>query len=288
MLKRIFLAFLVAALGAAAWMTLYLLDLPDTALLMKENPKTTAIREYREAQVRDKGKKPRSSMVWRRLDQISPYLRHAVVLAEDDRFYHHNGFDLEQLRRAVRVNWERRRFAFGASTITQQLARTLYLSPRKNLLRKAKEALITVRLERTLPKKRILELYLNSVEWGPQVYGAEAAARHFFGKSAAELSAEESIALAVILPSPRRWSPHGDTKFLTRRRDALYARMVRANYIIPPVPAVTEPEREVEDEIPAEDEPVEDDLLTEDPAYEQAPPAPLEQQPDAPEATGAN
>jgi monofunctional biosynthetic peptidoglycan transglycosylase len=177
-------------------------------------------------------------MIWRNLDQISPYLQNAVVLAEDDTFYQHNGFDFEQLKRAIQINWKRKRFAFGASTITQQLARTLYLSPRKNLFRKAKEALITRQMEKTLTKKRILELYLNAVEWGPNVYGAEATSQYFFGKPAIDLSAEEAIALACILPNPRKWSPIKQTWFMAQRRSALYDRMVRAKYLPPP----TEPE----------------------------------------------
>ena len=203
------------------------------------NPSSTAIREFREEQILKTGKKPHSLMQWRRLDQISPYLLHAVVLSEDDTFYQHHGFDMEQLKRAAQINWERKRFAFGASTITQQLARTLYLSSHKNLLRKAKEALITRRLEKTLPKKRILELYLNVVEWGPQVYGAEAASQHFFNKPASELTPEEAISLAVILPSPRRWNPLSDRKFISGRKSILYDRMVMAHYIVPVVSSGT-------------------------------------------------
>jgi monofunctional biosynthetic peptidoglycan transglycosylase len=182
--------------------------------------------------------KPRSLMTWRRLSDISPYLQHAVILAEDDTFFQHNGFDVEQLKRAMRVNWQRKRMAFGASTLTQQLARTLYLSSHKNILRKAKEALIARRLEKTLTKQRILELYLNVVEWGPNVYGAEAASRHFFGTSAAALTPDQAIALAVILPSPRRWDPHSEKKFIAQRKVILYERMVRANFLPPIEPAV--------------------------------------------------
>lgn len=236
MLKKILWIVILLLLVPPAW---YLANLPDTRELQTANPKTTAIRTFREEQLRKKGGKPHSLMEWRRLDQISPYLLHAVVLAEDDTFFQHQGFDIEALKRAAQMNWERKRFAFGASTITQQLARTLYLSSNKNLLRKAKEALITRRLEKTLSKKRILELYMNVVEWGPQVYGAEAAAEFFFNKPALELTLDEAISLAAILPSPRRWNPLKQSRFMARRKAALTDRMIMANYIPPAVSSET-------------------------------------------------
>lgn len=240
MFKKLFwitILVILAILVPSLW---YLADLPDTRELRKVNPKTSAIRTFREEQARKKGKKPNSSMEWRYIRQISPHLLHAVVLSEDDGFYRHHGFDFEQLKKAARVNWERKRFAFGASTITQQLARTLYLSSRKNLFRKVKEALITRQLEKTLPKNRILELYLNVVEWGPQIYGAEAASQHYFQKSAIELTPEEAIALASILPSPRKWNPLKADGFMGRRKSILYDRMARANYIPPVVEVSTD------------------------------------------------
>ncbi len=233
MLKKLFWSAVLINLVPAVW---YLADSPDTRELRLANPKSSAIRTYREAQLRKKGGVPHSLMEWRRLDQISPHLRHAVVLAEDDTFFQHHGFDFGQVKRAALMNLKRRRFAYGASTLSQQLARTLYLSPRKNLLRKFKEALITRRLEKSLSKNRILELYLNVVEWGPQVYGAEAASQHFFRKSALELTPDEAISLAAILPSPRRWKPVNPTEFIARRKAVLYDRMVRAGHIPPPVP----------------------------------------------------
>lgn len=205
-------------------------------MLKTKNPTTSAIRTHREDQVRKKGKKPHSFMVWRDLNEISPHLRNAVVLAEDDTFFQHNGFDWTQLKRAIQTNWERKRFAFGASTLTQQLARTLFLSSHKNLLRKAKEALITRQLEKTLSKNRILELYLNMVEWGPNVYGAEAAALTYFQKPASELTPDEAISLAVVLPSPRRRNPTKETWYMAQRKAALYERMIRAKFILPPEP----------------------------------------------------
>src|ERR1700761_9312805 len=122
----------------------YLLWLPDVRLLVQQNPTHTALMQLREDQARQAGQQPHSVMHWRSLDDISPNLIHAVITSEDDTFYEHGGFDLEQIQVAVQRDWQKRHFVYGGSTITQQLARTLYLSPRKNLFRKAKEAMITI------------------------------------------------------------------------------------------------------------------------------------------------
>jgi len=209
----------------------YLFWLPWVPELNTHNPATSSIRQHREAQARLKKRPVQSTMIWRPYALISPHLVHAVLLAEDDQFYHHRGFDLVQIRIALETNWRKKRYAYGGSTITQQLARTLYLTPKKSLIRKAKEALITLWLEQTLSKKRILELYLNVVEWGPGIYGAEAASRYFFEKSSADLTPDEAVALASILPSPRRWSPVSERAFMARRRTQLLERMRRAGYI---------------------------------------------------------
>ncbi len=242
MFKRFLLFAALLMLVFTVPAVLYLGALPDVRQYTKINPQTSAIRTHREKQARARGRQPRSAMIWRKLDRISPHLINAVILAEDDRFFEHNGFDLTQIKNAFRENWARRRFAFGGSTLTQQLARTLYLSSHKNILRKAKEALIARRLEKALTKKRILELYLNVVEWGPQVYGAEAAAQFHFQKSAQDLTPEEAIALAVILPSPRKWKPMGESAFINRRKNILYERMIRAGHIVPEIPVLNEDE----------------------------------------------
>lgn len=140
---------------------------------------------------------------WRPLSKISKNLQNAVVLAEDDQFFAHNGLDWKAVERAWRTNVRRGRFARGASTITMQVARNLYLSPRKSVIRKAREVWIALKMELLLPKKRILEIYLNIAEWGNGIYGAEAAARHYFGKSAKYLTKEEAAWMAAILPRPR-------------------------------------------------------------------------------------
>lgn len=222
MIKKILkISFLVLA----GTILLYLFSLPYVPKLRKKNPETTALIEIRKKQALKKGKGFEPKMVWKNISEISPNMVHAVVLAEDDVFYRHHGFDFDQIKIAIRINWKKKRFAYGGSTLTQQLARTLYLSPSKNILRKLKEAMITLWMEWALPKKRILELYLNVVEWGDGIFGAEAASRIYYHKSAHDLSPEESVALVSILPSPRKWSPLRETPFMVYRRSNILSRM---------------------------------------------------------------
>jgi len=223
MIRRIVLLSLLGFLGYLLW-PYGVLELPH------KNPRTTALIERRKMEARLVHRKFKPEMVWKNTKQISPNLLHAVLLAEDDTFYQHHGFDFEQIEIAIAKNLEEGKYVYGGSTITQQLARTLYLRPRKTLLRKLKEAILTVYLEKTLPKKRILELYLNVVEWGPGVFGAEAAAQFYFHKPASDLTPDESVALASILPSPRRWSPFSEKAFMARRRTQLLDRMRKAGY----------------------------------------------------------
>jgi len=146
---------------------------------------------------------------WAPYDQISNYLKDAVVIAEDDQFFRHHGLDWQAIRNAIEVNWKRKELAFGASTISQQLAKNLYLSPSKDPIRKFREALLAVFIDSYLSKERILELYLNVVEFGPNIYGAEAAAKHYFNTSAKNLGASQSAFLASILPNPVKLGKRG-------------------------------------------------------------------------------
>jgi monofunctional biosynthetic peptidoglycan transglycosylase len=215
------------ATGAFLWFSL-----PDVTSLRKENPRATAFMLYREEQSRKQGKRPRRIWYWTPLSRISPYLIHAVLIAEDDKFFQHRGFDWESMREALEKDIRRKRFAFGGSTISQQLAKNLYLSPRKSPIRKLREAMIAYRLERSLSKRRILELYLNVIEWGDGIYGAEAAARMYFGCSAAELSPWQAIRLASVLPNPIRYSPLDSTRrWLRKKRVMLAERMRKRNLI---------------------------------------------------------
>jgi monofunctional biosynthetic peptidoglycan transglycosylase len=177
------------------------------------------------------GKKLGRNIVWTGWDGISDNLKHAVLVAEDDTFYRHKGVEWESTWRAVKTDLKTRRLARGGSTITQQVARNLYLSPSKNPLRKIKEMLIAGRLERTLGKRRIFEIYLNIAEWGKGVYGAQAASQAYFGKNASDLSPEEAAALAAALPSPRRYNPAGGTRFMNKRKNQIVSRMRASGYL---------------------------------------------------------
>jgi len=223
MIKRLFRV-------ALAGFLIYLLWPYNVLELKHHNPRTTALMELRKKEARAAHRKLKPELAWIRLGQISPNLVHAVFLAEDDTFYRHHGFDFEQIQIALAEDLQKQKYAYGGSTITQQLARSLYLQPRKSILRKAKEAVLTVYLELTLTKRRILELYLNLVEWGPGIFGAQAASQYYFRKPASELTPDEAVALASILPSPRRWSPFSEKAFMARRRVQLMERMQRAGY----------------------------------------------------------
>jgi monofunctional biosynthetic peptidoglycan transglycosylase len=231
----------VMVLVPAALLALYwLATLPDVALLAKQNPKDTALIQARRAQSREQGRSLKAQWTWIPMSRISPYLQQAVVVTEDASFFMHEGFDWEGIKDAAVHNLEAGEFKRGGSTITQQLAKNLYLSAERSLLRKAREALITRSLEHHLSKRRILELYLNVAEWGNGVYGAEAAARHHFGKTANDLNVDEAALLAAILPSPRRYDPMRVTKYLRSRQQHILRRIEKGGGRLPvsmPAPA---------------------------------------------------
>jgi monofunctional biosynthetic peptidoglycan transglycosylase len=194
-----------ATLAAAA--LLFYATLPDVRPLATSFPKTTAFMERRKAELARKGESTRLEYSPVPLSRIAPALARAAVVAEDGRFWSHEGVDWDAVREAFEKDWKKRQIGHGASTITQQLAKNLYLSPARTPLRKLREWAIARRLERTLSKTRILELYLNVIEFGRRTYGAEAAARRYFGKPAADLSVEEAATLAAVIPSPRLYDP---------------------------------------------------------------------------------
>lgn len=162
---------------------------------------------------------------WVPMSRISRNLKRAVVVAEDDEFFEHRGVNVDAVKKAAEYNWRKRKLLRGASTITMQLARNLYLSPRKTPWRKFRELLISLKLERELSKERILEIYLNVAEWGNGVFGAEAAARHYFHKSASELGTRDAAFMAAILPRPRFYDRHRSGSYLNRRIGAIAAGM---------------------------------------------------------------
>jgi monofunctional biosynthetic peptidoglycan transglycosylase len=234
----------------------YLLWMPNLSNLKKENPKKTALMEYREKTFKEKGRKYRVDQRWVPFSKISPYLVKAVLIAEDDKFWNHEGFDYEAIQKAIEKDLQAKKFKFGGSTITQQLARNLFLSPEKSLIRKASEAVITWRMEKVLSKKRILELYLNVAEWGEGLFGAEAASRHYYGKSSSELAPEEAARLAAILPNPRRYRPIGDQRYVVNRSNLIYNIMIKRGIVIPEYKEVTESQEPSLSEEAVSDSPV--------------------------------
>ena len=219
---------------------LYFLSLPDLSKLKKENPKKTALMEYREKEWKEEGKKVRMNQIWVPLSNISPYLLKAVLIGEDDKFWNHEGFDYEAIQKAIEKDIKAGRFKFGGSTISQQLARNLYLSLAKNPLRKMREAIITWRMERVLSKRRILELYLNVVEWGDGIFGVEAASKYYYGKPSSELTPQEAARLAAVLPNPRRYNPAGDQRYVVNRSNLIYSIMIQRGIVIPEYKEATE------------------------------------------------
>jgi monofunctional biosynthetic peptidoglycan transglycosylase len=238
MLKRL-LRWTVAVAAAAFAAGAYLyLSLPDVRPLRRENPGTTAFMELRAREADEAGKKPRKIQRWVAYERISPSLKRAVIVAEDAAFFSHEGVDFEELEKSFQDSWNRGKRMRGGSTITQQLAKNLYLSPSRNPVRKIEELLIARRLEAELSKRRILELYLNVIEWGDGIWGAEAAARSYFQKPASALGADESALLAASIINPRRYSPARPSKYLQRRQDLIRQRM---GDVEPPAPVSAGP-----------------------------------------------
>lgn len=230
--RRIALA--IAGAVALPLLVLFFFQLatwPEVERYAREMPKTTAfIERYRE---RQREAKKSDRVAWQPVSyaRISAELKLAVLVAEDIDFFSHHGFAVAELKKAVQEAWEEGEMPRGASTLTQQLAKNLWLSPSRNPLRKLKEALLTRSLEKHLEKRRILELYLNVVEFAPGVYGAEAAAQRFFGKPAAALSRHEAAALAGGLPKPSSWHPGSTSKVYLRRVERIAGRIERAAWL---------------------------------------------------------
>jgi monofunctional biosynthetic peptidoglycan transglycosylase len=201
------------------------LTLPDVRPLKTTNPSTTAFIELRAREASARGVPLKRVMRWQPYARISSNLKRAVLVAEDDAFWKHEGVDFEQLQDSIQVDWRRGRFTRGASTITQQLAKNLYLSPSRNPIRKFREWILARRLEAELPKARILELYLNVIEWGDGIYGAEAAARTYFRASASMLAPDQAALLAGAIINPRTYSPARPSARLIRRQQLILRRM---------------------------------------------------------------
>ncbi|MFZ9648921.1 MAG: monofunctional biosynthetic peptidoglycan transglycosylase [Fluviibacter sp.] len=225
-IRRIFLlaisAFLLIQLWFFAWVLVWKVYEPGPTQFMK----------IRLAELQKKNPNAKLQQTWVSYGFISPNLKRALIAAEDSKFMQHQGFDFDGIQKAFEKNEKRGRIAAGGSTITQQLAKNLFLWPEKSFIRKGEEALITLMIESTWSKRRILEVYMNEIEWGTGIFGAEAAARHYFGISANELSEHQAAMLASMVPSPQYYDRKGETEGLARQTEVILERMNKV--AIPP------------------------------------------------------
>ena len=192
------------------------------------NPTSTAFMDARLAVIREKSPSAKLKYKWVDYGNISSHLKRAILVAEDDRFIDHEGFDWESIQKAIDKNQKRGKVVAGGSTISQQLAKNLFLSGERTMLRKGEEAIITFMMEQLLDKERILEIYLNVIEWGDGVFGAEAAARHYFSVAAAQLSQEQAAKLAAMVPRPRFYDRNRNAPWLLKKTQIILERMPRA------------------------------------------------------------
>ena len=229
--RRLQLAAIVLGTTAVLWLLFTWVTWPDVAALRTENPSSTAfIERYRKAQ-REAGKD--DAVAWQPVpfDRISPSLKRAVVASEDTEFFFHDGFSSHEMKEALKKAIREREAPRGASTITQQVAKNLWLTPRRSLTRKLREAILTRQLEKHLSKTRILDLHLNIAEFGPGIYGAEAAARHYFGVPASALSPRQGAMLAAGLPRPKQWNPSSGSEYYQRQVDRILGIQAQLRYL---------------------------------------------------------
>ncbi len=220
----------VPAALAAGTLMIYI-SLPDTRDLITHNPRSTALMLQRYREARASQKILVIHQKWVAFDEIPDLLRDTIRVTEDASFYQHRGVDLAELRAALKKNWQKGKYVRGASTITQQLAKNLYLSTDKSVIRKIKEYLIARRLERQLDKQRIFELYLNVIELGPGIFGVQAAADIFFNKEVSRLNLEEMVRLTAVIPKPLMETPTGNSSWVKWKAGWILDTLLRYKYI---------------------------------------------------------
>ncbi len=218
-LKRAFVLFFTVVLLYQLWIFLHI------CWWIKFNPSSSAFMEDRLQIIQETKPDAELKYKWVDYSHISNNLKRAVIASEDSKFNDHEGFDWEGIEKAYEKNLKKGKIVAGGSTISQQLAKNLFLSSKRTPWRKGEEAIITVMLEKMLSKQRILEIYLNVIEWGNGIFGAEAAARHYFKTSVAGLSAPQAAKLAAMIPNPRFYDVHKSTSYLNRRTATIQARM---------------------------------------------------------------
>jgi len=229
--KTLFIVLVLLLLGGG--ISFFLLEFPDTNLLKTHYP-VIFTKGFQRPKVFFVKNRP---LQWVSLTDVSEKTLGAILVSEDWAFYHHNGLDPNQIKKALEINWKKGRFVRGASTITQQVVRNIFLTKDKNLWRKFKEIILALRLEKELPKNKILEIYINIAEWGNGLYGIGPASQYYFAKHPSELSAKEGAFLAVLLPSPKKYSStfkkQGLTEFAFNRIDDILQKMAQAQYLTP-------------------------------------------------------
>jgi monofunctional biosynthetic peptidoglycan transglycosylase len=273
--RRVVLFLVAAVLAFAFYVVIGLPSRAEVRRLATRNPDKTSVMRQREEEAADAGRPARSQQSWTPLSRMSKHLIHAVLASEDQKFFGHEGVDWDAVEKAIEEDRKRLRFARGGSTITQQLAKNLYFTTHRSLVRKLREVIVARWLEEELGKKRILELYLNVIEWGDGVYGAQAAASRYYGKPASALDEVEAAGLAGMIPNPRRIHPSlGPKRHASAQRRVLWL-MRSAGYL----------KREMGG-LGAEPPAIEED--DDDPEAEAAPPeaeaAPPRAEPDPPRA----
>ena len=219
--------FKIMVYGLIAYVTIELATIPYGSIptLATENPKRTAMMHQRISEANATGKRLTITQHWVPLSQISRDVQRAIIVAEDGMFFAHGGVDWNEVQESIERNIEEGRVARGGSTISQQVAKNLYLSTAKTPMRKFKELIITYLMEEQVPKRRILEIYLNIIEWGPGLFGIEAAAQRYFQKSARELSLDEAARLAAVIPRPLHFKPNEDSAYVLKKKQLILRRM---------------------------------------------------------------
>jgi monofunctional biosynthetic peptidoglycan transglycosylase len=233
-MRRVWIAAgVLAALGIAGWLLVVVVaaGLPQPGDLAIRAPVTTEVMRERVREAAERGRRLRIDRVWVPYERISPLLRRAVLIAEDDAFFSHDGLDWDEIGQSARADLRAGRVVRGGSTITQQLAKNLWLGDQRTLTRKLAEMILALRLERALTKRRIFELYLNEIEWGDGVFGIGAAARHWFGTGAGDLTPRQAAFLAAVIINPRRYSPTDPNRRIERRASMILTRMYHRGFL---------------------------------------------------------
>ena len=231
-IKRILLWIVIGVPAVVAGGALLIYTgLPDVGNLERNNPRSTALMLQRFREAKDANKEMVIRQQWVSFEQIPQLLKDTIRVTEDAAFYQHQGVDLEELKAALKKNWQKGGYVRGASTITQQLAKNLYLTTDKSIIRKIKEFLITRRLEKQLSKSRIFALYLNVIEFGPGIFGVQAAANQFFGKDVSRLNLEEMVRLTAVIPKPLKEKPTHNSSWIKWKTGWILDTLLRYKYI---------------------------------------------------------